>query len=127
MSEPRIHPLALTAIDKLQRGRINRREFLRYTTLLGVSVGTAYALAGCAPAAAPTSAGAPAAAGGITRGGTLRKGMLIQQIDHFFSHYKDLEPGKWMKLQGWRDAATAKKEILTSVERYQSCEPKPNF
>jgi hypothetical protein len=41
MSEPRIHPLALTAIDKLQRGRINRREFLRYTTLLGVSVGTA--------------------------------------------------------------------------------------
>ena len=82
MSEPRIHPLALTAIDKLQRGRINRREFLRYTTLLGVSVGTAYALAGCAPAAAPTSAGAPAAAGGITRGGTLRKGMLIQQIDH---------------------------------------------
>ena len=53
--------------------------------------------------------------------------LLIQQIDHFFSHYKDLEPGKWMKLQGWRDAATAKKEILTSVERYQSCEPKPNF
>ncbi|MBU6350611.1 MAG: ABC transporter substrate-binding protein [Chloroflexi bacterium] len=82
MSEPRIHPLALTAVDKLQRGRINRREFLRYTTLLGVSVGTAYALAGCAPAAAPASVGAPAAAGGITRGGTLRKGMLIQQIDH---------------------------------------------
>ncbi|MFM7175449.1 MAG: ABC transporter substrate-binding protein, partial [Caldilinea sp.] len=82
MSEPRIHPLALTAVEKLQRGRINRREFLRYTTLLGVSVGTAYALAGCAPAAAPASVGAPAAAGGITRGGTLRKGMLIQQIDH---------------------------------------------
>ncbi len=53
--------------------------------------------------------------------------LLIQQIEHFFSHYKDLEPGKWMKLQGWGDTAAAKEEILRSVQRYQACEPPPNF
>ena len=53
--------------------------------------------------------------------------LLIQQIEHFFSHYKDLEPGKWMKIQGWRDTAAAKQEVLTSVERYQACQPPPNF
>ena len=59
MSE-RIHPLALQAADKLQQGRISRRDFLRYATLLGVSVGTAYAMAACAPAGAPA---APASSG----------------------------------------------------------------
>ena len=53
--------------------------------------------------------------------------LLIQQIEHFFTHYKDLEPGKWMKLQGWGDTAAAKREILASVARYQACEPPPNF
>jgi len=53
--------------------------------------------------------------------------LVLQQIEHFFSHYKDLEPGKWMKLLGWRDAAAAKAEILESVARYQSCTPQPNF
>lgn len=81
----RIHPLVLQATDKLRQGRISRREFLRYATLLGVSVGTAYALSACAPAAAPTAGEAPsagAAPGAITRGGVLRKGMLVQQVDH---------------------------------------------
>jgi peptide/nickel transport system substrate-binding protein len=85
----RIHPLVLQATDKLRQGRITRREFLRYATLLGVSVGTAYALSACAPAAAPTAptAGeaapaAGAAPGAIVRGGVLRKGMLVQQVDH---------------------------------------------
>lgn len=86
MSE-RIHPLAVQAAAKLQAGRINRRDFLRYATLLGVSVGTAYAMAACAPAPAAPAPSAPAAdagaaAGGITRGGTLRKGMLVQPVDH---------------------------------------------
>ena len=29
--------------------------------------------------------------------------IVLQQIEHFFSHYKDLEPGKWAKLNGWGD------------------------
>lgn len=87
MSE-RVHPLALQAADKLQQGRISRRDFLRYATLLGVSVGTAYAMAACAPAAAPADVPSPAGAAstegssGITRGGVLRKGVLVQQVDH---------------------------------------------
>ena len=53
--------------------------------------------------------------------------LTLQQIEHFFSHYKDLEPGKWMKLLGWRNAAAAKQEILDSVARYRGATPKPNF
>jgi len=44
--------------------------------------------------------------------------LLIKQIEHFFAHYKDLEKGKWVKIEGWGDAAQAKKEILASVERF---------
>lgn len=40
-----------------------------------------------------------------------------KQIEHFFLHYKDLEPGKWVKLKGWGDADMAKKLILEAVER----------
>lgn len=40
-----------------------------------------------------------------------------RQIEHFFLHYKDLEPGKWVKLLGWGDAAEARKLILEAVER----------
>src|SRR5699024_652087 len=35
----------------------------------------------------------------------------LQRIKHFFEHYKDLEPGKWVKVQGWEDAAAARAEI----------------
>ena len=35
-----------------------------------------------------------------------------RQIEHFFSHYKDLEPGKWVKFAGWGDAEDAKRLIL---------------
>ena len=38
-------------------------------------------------------------------------------IEHFFTHYKDLEPGKWVKFAGWGDAAEAKRLILESIER----------
>jgi inorganic pyrophosphatase len=54
-------------------------------------------------------------------------GMLIAQIAHFFEHYKDLEPGKWVKLAGWKDAVAAKAEIIASVERYRSAKDKPYF
>jgi inorganic pyrophosphatase len=40
-----------------------------------------------------------------------------QQMQHFFEHYKDLEPGKWVKVVRWGDAAEAKKMIMEGVER----------
>lgn len=52
---------------------------------------------------------------------------LLKQIEHFFAHYKDLEPNKWVKIEGWADAAAAKKEIVDSVERYNNSEDKPAF
>lgn len=45
--------------------------------------------------------------------------LLLNQIQHFFERYKDLEKGKWVKIDGWADAAAAKKEITDSVERYE--------
>ena len=53
--------------------------------------------------------------------------LLLDQIVHFFEHYKDLEPSKWVKIKGWADSAAAKKEIIESVERYQSLDDKPAF
>jgi inorganic pyrophosphatase len=43
--------------------------------------------------------------------------ITLKQIEHFFSHYKDLEPGKWVKLLGWRDAAAAQAMVLEGIER----------
>jgi inorganic pyrophosphatase len=43
--------------------------------------------------------------------------ITVQQIEHFFAHYKDLEPGKWVKILGWGDAAEARKLILEGVAR----------
>lgn len=43
--------------------------------------------------------------------------ITLQQIEHFFAHYKDLEPGKWVKIGGWHDAAYAKKMIVEAIER----------
>lgn len=40
-------------------------------------------------------------------------------IAHFFQHYKDLENGKWVKIDGWDNVEAAKNEILASVKRYQ--------
>jgi len=43
--------------------------------------------------------------------------ITLDQIQHFFEHYKDLEPGKWVKLKGWGDATEAKKLIVEAIER----------
>lgn len=43
--------------------------------------------------------------------------ITLDQIQHFFEHYKDLEPGKWVKLTGWGDAAKAKELIIEAMER----------
>jgi inorganic pyrophosphatase len=54
-------------------------------------------------------------------------GHWLERIGHFFEHYKDLEKGKWVKLEGWADAAAAKAEINAGVERYESSAQKPAF
>ena len=46
--------------------------------------------------------------------------LLLNQIEHFFEHYKDLEKGKWVKIQGWADIEAAKQEILDGVKRYET-------
>lgn len=43
----------------------------------------------------------------------------IAQIEHFFAHYKDLEPGKWTKIQGWKGREVAEQLILEGIERYK--------
>ena len=43
--------------------------------------------------------------------------ITLEQIQHFFEHYKDLEPGKWVKLDGWGDAAEARRLIVAAIER----------
>src|SRR3546814_4781863 len=51
----------------------------------------------------------------------------LQRIGHFFEHYKDLEDGKWVKLDGWGDAAEARQILLEAMERYQARDDKPKF
>jgi inorganic pyrophosphatase len=43
--------------------------------------------------------------------------IAVKQIEHFFEHYKDLEPGKWVKVLGWGGAAEARAVIVASIER----------
>ncbi|OXT02362.1 inorganic pyrophosphatase [Notoacmeibacter marinus] len=40
-----------------------------------------------------------------------------QQVEHFFEHYKDLEPGKWVKIGDWHGAEFAKQKISEAIER----------
>jgi inorganic pyrophosphatase len=44
---------------------------------------------------------------------------LIRAIEHFFEHYKDLEPDKWVKVQGWVGKDAACEEVLASIKRYK--------
>jgi len=53
--------------------------------------------------------------------------IVLKQISHFFEHYKDLEPNKWVKIQGWEGIDAARTEIMTGVENYQSAPEKPRF
>ena len=45
--------------------------------------------------------------------------LRLNQIQHFFEHYKDLEKGKWVKVKGWKGPQDAQKEILEGIERYK--------
>ncbi len=51
----------------------------------------------------------------------------LAKIAHFFQHYKDLEEGKWVKIEGWFGLDDAKREILESIARYNAAEAKPEF
>ncbi|MBS1156907.1 MAG: ppa [Proteobacteria bacterium] len=46
--------------------------------------------------------------------------LLINQVAHFFEHYKDLEAGKWVKIRGWEDVEAARQEIIDGVAAYQA-------
>jgi inorganic pyrophosphatase len=46
--------------------------------------------------------------------------ITLQQIQHFFEHYKDLEPGKWVKVANWGDATEARKLIAEAIARAQT-------
>lgn len=43
--------------------------------------------------------------------------ILIDQIEHFFAHYKDLEPGKWVKIDHWGHVEEARELIVKALER----------
>ena len=45
--------------------------------------------------------------------------LRLRQIQHFFEHYKDLEKGKWVKVEGWGGPEEAKKEILAGIENFK--------
>ena len=95
--EKKIHPLVTQANQQLREGKISRRDFLRLSTLLGLTVASAEFLAACgtpeqvateAPAAAPAATEAPVmateapATGGIVRGGTLTCATRIERVDN---------------------------------------------
>lgn len=44
---------------------------------------------------------------------------LLLSIEHFFNHYKDLEEGKWVKVDGWDGPEAARREIMESIARFQ--------
>ena len=45
--------------------------------------------------------------------------IVLQQIEHFFTHYKDLEAEKWVRVGDWGDAAAARQIVIEAIERYQ--------
>jgi inorganic pyrophosphatase len=50
--------------------------------------------------------------------------LTLDRIVHFFEHYKDLEKGKWVKVEGWMDADAARREIVESAKRFKALPPK---
>lgn len=51
--------------------------------------------------------------------------IIMQQIEHFFTHYKDLEPKKWVRVGKWGDAAEAKQLVLDAIELAKKEETHP--
>jgi len=84
----KVHLAIPNAYEQLEQGRISRREFMRFATLLGMSAGVATIAAACGgagsePAAGgSTESGSETASGGIKRGGTLTTSTELQIFDH---------------------------------------------
>ena len=53
--------------------------------------------------------------------------VLLNRIAHFFEHYKDLDEGKWVRVDGWDDIEDAKEEIMARVQMYNDAPEKPAF
>ena len=85
----RIHPAIPELKDQMNQGKLSRREFIRYSALLGLSVTAAGQLAGMV---LPRKA----AAAGIKRGGVLRVAQQVQKIDHP-ARYSWLMPSNSMR------------------------------
>jgi inorganic pyrophosphatase len=43
-----------------------------------------------------------------------------KEIEHFFEHYKDLEPNKWVKTEGWQGRAEAEQIVEDGIARFTS-------
>jgi inorganic pyrophosphatase len=52
---------------------------------------------------------------------------MLHRISHFFEHYKDLDEGKWVRVDGWADIDEAKREIMESMQMYKDAPEKPHF
>ncbi len=50
-----------------------------------------------------------------------------ERIGHFFEHYKDLEKGKWVKIDGWGGADEAKQILVDAIARFNETSDKPNY
>ena len=50
--------------------------------------------------------------------------LILKRIQHFFEHYKDLEPGKWVKVQGWEGPEAAKQEVSDGIENFAKAQQK---
>ena len=50
--------------------------------------------------------------------------ITLKQIEHFFAHYKDLEPNKWVKILRWGDADEARSMVLAGIERAKAASAK---
>ena len=53
--------------------------------------------------------------------------LVLDQIAHFFDHYKDLEPNKFVNINGWVGIDEAKKEIMDGVAAFKAAKDKPAF
>jgi inorganic pyrophosphatase len=45
--------------------------------------------------------------------------LRLQQIQHFFEHYKDLEAGKWVKVAGWDGPEAARREVASGIASFE--------
>ena len=71
--------------------------------------------------------GAAALAQALARSRKTSRPSALAQIRHFFEHYKDLEKGKWVKVDGWGGPKDAAAEIMAGVASYKKAKKKPNM